>query len=250
MKCTGKDTQCTGQYGAGRGSGARGSVRCSEAKTLFSSYLDGAVTGTQMLGLQEHMAKCPSCAQEYSLLRQTQQMLLSVRRPKIPVDLNLKLRLAISREAALAKQPPFVGLRMRLENIVNAFMVPVTAGLVSALLLFGIAMAYFVAPPSVEANNNNDVPLIMVNSAPVLEQSAFGATLSSIDADSLVIEAYVGANGRVQDYRILAGPETSKEILPEVKRMLVFSTFRPAMSMGVPTSGRAVLSFSKISVKG
>jgi hypothetical protein len=247
MKCTEKDTQCTKHYRPG--SGAREGMQCSEAKALFSSYLDGAVTGTQMRGLQEHFARCASCADQYSLLRQTQQLLTSVRRPKAPADLNLKLRLAISREAALARRPAFAGFRMRLENLVNAFMVPATAGFLSALLLFGIAMAYFVAPPSVEANNN-DVPLIMVNSAPVLEQSAFGATLGSIDADSLVIEAYVGANGRVQDYRILAGPETSKAILPEVKRMLVFTTFRPAMSMGVPTSGRAVLSFSKISVRG
>jgi hypothetical protein len=216
---------------------------------LFSPYLDGAVTGTQMLALEEHFRNCAGCARQYELLRQSQQLLVNISDPKAPVDLGLKLRLAISREAALAKQPAFAGLRMRLENMVQAFMVPATAGFLSALLLFGIVMAHFVAPPSVQANND-DVPLIMVNSAPVLQQSAFGTNLSTIDADSLVIEAYVGANGRVQDYRILAGPETSKEFLPEVKRMLVFTTFRPAMSMGVPTSGRAVLSFSKISVKG
>jgi hypothetical protein len=71
-----------------------------------------------------------------------------------------------------------------------------------------------------------------------------------IDADSLVIEAYVDAKGRVQDYRILSDPETSKHVLPEVKRMLIFTTFRPALSMGRPTPSRAVLSFSKISVRG
>jgi hypothetical protein len=39
-------------------------------------------------------------------------------------------------------------------------------------------------------------------------------------------------------------------MLPEVKKILIFTTFRPALSMGRPTSGRAVISFSKISVKG
>src|SRR5579864_9378767 len=252
MKCTEKETQCTEKrHGAASGSGVRDSaMKCSEAKALFSPYLDGAVTGTQMLGLQEHVGSCARCASEYELLRQTQQMLVNVGRPKAPVDLGLKLRLAISREAALTRQPAFAGVRMRLENMIHAFMVPATAGFLSALVIFGIVMAYFVAPPPVHANNSDDVPLIMVNIAPMLQQSAFGTNLDTIDADSLVIEAYVGANGRVQDYRILAGPETSKEILPEVKRMLVFTTFRPAMSMGVPTSGRAVLSFSKISVRG
>jgi hypothetical protein len=94
------------------------------------------------------------------------------------------------------------------------------------------------------------VPLVLVNTAPQLQQSAFGMTLNTIEADSLVIEAYVDANGRVQDYRILSDTEKSKEVLPQVKRMLIFTTFRPALSMGRPTTSRAVLSFSTISVRG
>jgi hypothetical protein len=74
--------------------------------------------------------------------------------------------------------------------------------------------------------------------------------MDSIDDESLVIEAYVDANGRVQDYRILSDSGNSKEVLPEVKRMLIFTTFRPALSMGRPTPSKAVLSFSKINVKG
>src|SRR5256714_2685756 len=104
----------------------------------------------------------------------------------------------------------------------------------------------FLAPLQAD---NPDVPL-MLYTTPQLQQSAFGTPLDSIDDDSLVIEAYVDANGRVQDYRILSDSDSSKQVLPEVKRMLIFTTFRPALSMGRPTPSRAVLSFSKISVKG
>jgi hypothetical protein len=84
-----------------------------------------------------------------------------------------------------------------------------------------------------------------------LQPSSLGMTVNTIvDDDSLVIEAYVDANGRVQDYRILSDSESSQQVLPEVKRMLIFTTFRPALSMGRPTPSRAVLSFAKISVKG
>jgi len=176
-------------------------MRCREARALFSPYLDGAVTGTQMHGLQGHLASCAPCHRKYQSLRQTQQLLLSVGRPKAPSDLGLKLRLAISREAAQAKRPPLQGLAVRLENALRAFMVPATAGFLTALLLFGIAMAYFIVPAPVEAKND-DVPLVMVNTAPVLQQSVFNSL--TIDADSLVIEADVDANGRVQDYRILS----------------------------------------------
>jgi hypothetical protein len=222
-------------------------LRCPQAKRLFSPYLDGAITGAQMLALQNHWADCGACQSEYYALRQTQQLLMSVGRPKAPEDLGLRLRVAISREAAQARAP-FQGLLVRLDNALRAFMVPAAAGFLSALIIFGIAMANFVVPSPLQANN--DVPLVMVNTAPQLVPSAFGMTLDTINADSLVIEAYVDANGRVQDYRILSDTEESKDVLPQVKRMLIFTTFRPALSMGRPTPSRAVLSFSKISVRG
>ena len=223
-------------------------MKCSAAQGLLSPYLDGAVTGTEMLALQEHLDGCAACMREYRSLRQTQQLLTSVRRVQEPADLGLKLRLAISREAAEARRPPYEGLRMRVENAVNAFMVPATAGLVCALLIFGLVTAILAMPGQAQANNQ-DVPLVL-NTGPELQQSVFGTTLSSMDTDSLVIEAYVDKNGRVQDYRILSDPGESQELLPQVKRMLIFTTFRPAMSMGRPISSRAVLSFSRISVQG
>ena len=222
-------------------------LRCPQARRLFSPYLDSAVTGTEMLALEKHLTDCASCEAQYKALRRTQHLLASVKRPQAPEDLGLRLRVAISREAAQARAP-FQGFLVRLQNSLQAFMVPATAGFLSALVIFGVAMAYFVAPASLQANN--DVPLVMVNTAPQLQPSAFGLTLDTINADSLVIEAYVDAHGRVQDYRILSDTEDSKAVLPQVKQMLIFTTFRPALSMGRPTPSRAVLSFSKISVKG
>jgi hypothetical protein len=96
---------------------------------------------------------------------------------------------------------------------------------------------------------NPDVPL-MLYTAPQIQESAFGMSFGSIKQDSLVIEAYVDSRGRIQDYRVLSNPEEEKDVPSEVKNMLIFTTFRPAMSMGVPTSGKAVMSFSKVSVKG
>jgi hypothetical protein len=90
----------------------------------------------------------------------------------------------------------------------------------------------------------------MLYTAPQLEQTMFGTSLGSVGDDSVVIEAYIDANGRVEDYRILSQPDDALTMLPEVKKILIFTTFRPALSMGRPTSGRAVISFSKVSVKG
>lgn len=222
-------------------------LQCSRAQRQFSLYLDGALTGAQMLALQEHLSNCQSCHQHYDSLRRTQQLLAGMKRPKAPEDLGLQLRVAISREAARARSP-YQGLLVRLENAIRENMVPAMAGFATALIIFGIAMVFFVAPSTLQASN--DVPLVMLNTSPQLQQSAFGMTLDTINDDSLVVEAYVDANGRVQDYRILSDPKDSKDVLPQVKRMLIFTTFRPALSMGRPTPSRAVLSFSRISVRG
>jgi hypothetical protein len=128
-------------------------------------------------------------------------------------------------------------------------MVPATAGLVSAVIIFAALMGFF-GLPNVQAMSNNDVPL-MLYTDPELQSSAFGTTvMGTVNSDSLVIEAYVGADGRIEDYRILSDTAESEQLLPQVKQLLIFTTFRPATALGRPMPGRAVLSFSKISVKG
>jgi hypothetical protein len=89
----------------------------------------------------------------------------------------------------------------------------------------------------------------MFATEPELQPSGFGFTMGAGGEDSLVIEAYIDANGRVQDYRILSGSENPRDV-HELKSMLILSTFRPATWMGSPRPGTAILSFSKISVKG
>jgi hypothetical protein len=222
-------------------------MNCGEVKELFSPYLDGQVSGVEMHALSRHLNECPRCTREYAALQRTQQLLAGLGPRKAPADLALRLRVQISQQVAKARRP-YEGLLVRMENALNAFMVPATAGLLSAVLIFGLLLGSFALPGQLRASSG-DVPL-MLYTAPQLEQTMFGTSLSNIGDDSVVIEAYVGANGRVEDYRILSQPEDAKAMLPEVKKMLIFTTFRPALSMGRPTAGRAVISFLKISVKG
>ncbi|MGH9544100.1 MAG: anti-sigma factor family protein [Terriglobales bacterium] len=224
-------------------------MNCAQARPLFSPYIDGAVTGKQMRELGSHLEACGRCSRQYSSLRQTQHLLAQIRRPKAPADLPLKLRVAISQAVAQSRRRYLDGVRVRWQNALDVFMVPATAGLAAAVVIFVVLMG-FLAPLQAD---HSDVPL-MLHTAPQLQQSAFGSTLDSINDDSLVIEAYVDSKGRVQDYRILSDSKNDNALLPQVKKnMLIFTTFttfRPALSMGRPTTGRAILSFSRVSVKG
>jgi hypothetical protein len=221
---------------------------CARMQQLFSPYIDGRVSGAEMHAVTRHIEKCARCEWEYAAMQRTQQLLSGLGPKKAPADLALKLRLAISREASQKRRPRFEGILVRLQNELNAVMVPATAGLISAILFFGLLLGFFALPAELRASSG-DVPLTLYT-GPQLEQSAFGTSLGNVGDDALVIEAYVDANGRVDDYRVLSQPEQAKNVLPELKNLLIFTTFRPALSMGRPTRGTAVLSFSKISVKG
>ena len=154
--------------------------------------------------------------------------------------------MAISQEIARSRRPFLDSALVRLSNAINAVMVPATAGLASAVVVFGLLMGFMALPLQA---GSPDVPLV-IGTDPQLQQMSFGATLDSIREGSLVIEADVDSQGRVQDYHILSEDTTTPDLLPQVKNMLIFTRFRPATSFGRPTAGRAVLSFSKISVKG
>jgi len=223
-------------------------MKCGDVTELFSPYLDGQVSGVEMHKLSRHLEECPRCTREYAAIQRTQQLLAGLGPKKTPVDLALKLRVAISQQVAEVRRPRYQGLMVRIENAINAFMVPATAGLVSAVLIFGLLLGFFALPAELQASSG-DVPL-MLYTGPQLEQSAFGTSLGNMGDDAVVIEAYVNANGRVEDYRILSQPDDAKAVLPQLKNLLIFTTFHPALSMGRPTAGTAVLSFSKISVKG
>lgn len=208
---------------------------------LFSPYLDGRLNGHQMRNLGEHLAACNQCSGQYKLLGQTQQAVASLGRKKAPPEMELRLRVALSQ----AMRPRLLaGLQVRLENALHAFMVPATAGMLSAIVFFGLLIGFFALPTA-----GNDVPTILYT-PPTLAMSPFSSTMDTVDADSIVVEAYVDANGRVQDYRILSAPNDARALKPELENMLIFTVFHPATAFGRPTSGRAVLSFSNINVKG
>jgi anti-sigma factor RsiW len=222
--------------------------KCTEIGKLFSPYLDGRVSGAEMRALTRHVEECADCAREFTAMQRTQQLLANLGTKKAPADLALKLRLAVSREAAQARRPRFEGVLVRLQNALNAFMVPATAGLVSAVLIFGLLLGFFALPAELRASDG-DVPLALYT-APELDQSAFGPTLGNMGDAAVVVEAYVDANGRVEDYRIVSQPDDAQAVLPQLRNMLILTTFHPALAWGRPTSGTAILSFSKISVKG
>jgi len=215
-------------------------MTCSVAQGLMSSYLDGAVNRSQLTHMNEHLRECEECAGRFTSMQRTQSLVNGLGRKVAPPELSLKLRVAISQEIATARRPRWQALRVHWENAFNATMVPATAGVVTTLIIFGLLIS-FLYPSQVQAAN--DVPTMLYTPAE-LQSTPFELSMGASNADSLIVEAYVGSDGRVQDYRILSAPEDAQALLPQLKNMLIFTTFHPATAFGQPTASRVVLTFS------
>jgi hypothetical protein len=222
-------------------------MKCSVVQRQMSSYLDGAVTRSQLAQMNEHIANCEACSADCESMRQMQKVVGSLGRKPAPPEVALRVRVALSKELANARRPRWESLKIRWENAFDAIMVPATAGLVTTIIIFGLLISFLYYPGQLSAAN--DVPTVFYT-PPELQFAPFELATGLSSADDLVVEAYIDANGRVQDYRVLSGPENMKSLPTELKNVLIFTTFRPATTFGQPTSGRAILSFSKIQVRG
>jgi Putative zinc-finger len=223
-------------------------MNCKQAKSISSCYVDGAVTGVEMQAFTQHLAKCGGCRKDHQMTLRTQVLVSGLGRVPAPPDLALKLQVAISQEASRSFRYRWQGFVARSEHAFNVFMFPATAGLLSAVVFFGLLIGMFSVPGSLSVSVADDVPL-MLYTPPRLSASPFRVSVGNAE-DALVVDAFVDANGRVQDYRIISAPKGAENLLPQLDNMMIFTTFRPATSFGLPTPGRVVVSFSNVNVRG
>jgi hypothetical protein len=219
-------------------------MKCAEAKRLFSPMLDSMLDGKQFQMLNQHVAECESCGTELTALRQTKRLMATMEPHAAPPELALYIKVALSQQLA-TRHSRWEGTLVRWENALNAFMVPAAAGLVSAVVIFGLLIGMLVPT---RLSSANDVPTKLYT-PPEMTSAPFGLEVGTSNGDAILVEAVIDAQGRVQDYRVLNSPGQN-ELSPEMKNALIFTRFRPATSFGMPTSGRVVISFSNINVGG
>ncbi|HEY6350386.1 MAG TPA: zf-HC2 domain-containing protein [Candidatus Angelobacter sp.] len=222
-------------------------MRCTEARPLFVLHLDNAVTGVEMHAVSDHIGSCAECKLEYRKLENTRLLVTSLGRKSAPVDLSLRIRVAISRERSRDWRHILQGYMVRLENIMNAFMFPATAGILTTIIFFG-ALAGFFVPAQVGAD---DVVPSLYRPARLEPPQSAMSSVADTDlnlAAPVVIQAYVDATGRVQNYDIISGPDND-EVRSQLNRALLFTSFTPAYAFGQPVAGTAIICFSHVNVK-
>jgi Putative zinc-finger len=210
---------------------------CLEIRSHFSEYLDGVCSPDDRRSLRYHLQHCGACRRELDRYELIQSDLHALPRPRPSPFAQLRLNVALSRARHVQT---LANLGVRLENALQPLLLPASGAVLAALLCLGLTLDCLILPRTTKP----DVPLL---TPPRLE------SLAPLDFNTgdmqLVLVTHVDAGGRVVDYRVLSG-EQSPELKPELDRLMYFSVFRPATLLGKPTDGEAVLSFSRITVRG
>jgi hypothetical protein len=230
-------------------------IGCSAAQAKFTEYLDSRLTGREMQRVTSHLESCSQCAASFEAERRMISTLACLGpvagNAREPDDLFLRIRVTISQERAQRHRNRLADWRLVWRNTVGPFLLQLSAGFASAVLLLGtiaVLVGMFARPVPASAQ---DEPLGMATAPRFLYHSGASSDVDQIGTTSgpVVVEAYVNGSGRVYDYRIVTGP-TDPQTRAEVENLLLFSVFEPARFFGQPVRGLAVLSFSGVSVHG
>jgi hypothetical protein len=232
---------------------------CAAIQARFSEYLDGAISGHEMLeisrhieGFEDHGSRipgCPNCGRELTAWRTTQNAVSVLRPAKAPADLPLKLRIAISREYARRNSRLLDRLSLAWENVVRPLVVQVSAGFAGSVVLVGsiiLLLGVVAAPQPVLAN---DEPLGAITAPHYLYSTVSPEAIVTRHDSVILVEALVDTAGRVYDYNIVSGPQ-SEVVRSQIASQLLGSVFQPASAFGVPVRGRILMTFAGISVRG
>jgi Putative zinc-finger len=220
-------------------------MRCMQARPMFSSYLDGVVSGVEMHQVSQHLEQCGDCRVEYGQLENTRILLSSLGRKQAPPDLAVRIRITLASARTRSWREVLRGRLVRMRNAFDAFMLPATAGMATAIFFFAALTGFFVPPPV--SAGREDVPT-MFYTPPRLESSAYIANDLDLDS-SILIETDIDARGFVQDYRIISGHDDA-QVREQLSRALVLIKFAPAQSLGRPVPSKVVISYSNVHVKG
>ncbi|HET9086823.1 MAG TPA: zf-HC2 domain-containing protein [Acidobacteriaceae bacterium] len=221
---------------------------CESIRSQFPEYLDGVASGVKMLNIARHLEVCGTCSQEFAEEEGLQKVLASIPPVKLPPDLNLRLRVAVSHEKARTARRRLDVWQMHWQNSIGPFLARAGAGMASAAILLGafaLMVGTVAAPPTLAAND----AVTDTITSPHLLYTSVGTDFQIASRTPILVEANVSNTGRVYSYRIVSGPQ-SKAVRQELENILLLSQFTPAMFYGTPVHGRAILSFSGVSVRG
>ena len=170
-----------------------------------------------------------------------------------PLDLQLRLRLAVSHEQVRAGRRWTGRLshqwHLLRENTLRPLAIHGAVAAMAILVMIGGAATLGAVAPvtTVEAN---DIPLAGFSRPQFLYASVDAPhSIASAGDGPLMVQASVNAEGRVYDYRVISGTLTAATA-DALREHMLRCVFAPARVFGEPVRGTVVLTFAGVDVRG
>ncbi len=224
-------------------------MSCENVQERISLLLDYKLDAEEQANVLAHTAVCRDCATHLEWLQSQRATMRKMAAAPIPENLAMRLSVMASHERA--RQLARVSLRERarhmltnvnlaFDNLMRPVALPLTGGLLSTLLLFGLMMPnlsfshqgggedFFTAPQgSIVANPWNlgadddaaDFPIVTSPNEPKSDYVN-------------IVNFTIDESGRVADWSVVRG-----QVTDEMKTIILLGRFVPATSFGVRTSG-------------
>jgi hypothetical protein len=239
---------------------------CATVRHWLPGYLDGAMpdgrSGAKLrMRMARHLDHCASCRAELESYQSLARIMVSVSTVGEPPDeLGVAIRIALARSRETAGFEAFLERSSRrldlfIDNVISPLLVPVAGGAFVALLVFAFVFPLLGGGMLHHSSTSmNDLPTSLMQ--PARLQTLAGFPLPGLldtgtrEVQGLLVEATVNSDGQAISYRIIGSP-VDAGTQRQLDRVVLFSRFRPQLSFGKPTStGRVVLGFSRIEVRG
>jgi hypothetical protein len=201
-----------------------------------------------------HLELCGRCHDEYQALEKQRLALRSLEAPAVSPVLTERLRVLASHERLRQMARASISARLRhlsdnlglfMDNMMRPIALPFGGGLLSAILLFSILA------PGLRFTRSMDSDPSVISLVTLPEGKLVGASgevyrlemVSSIPSwtDSTLVELSVDRYGHVRGWNMVRG-----ELTPDVKSVILFSSFNPGTYFGVPTDSKILVSLHSV----
>ena len=224
-------------------------MSCENVQELIFLLLDGKVSAEERENVLAHTGVCRECGTHLESAQLQRVLLRRMAQTPVPDALAAKLRVMAShaRERQLARVSVRVRARrlaaninLMFDNLMRPVALPLTGGLLSTLLLFGLMMPSLSFSHQTGDHDFSTVPRGKIVSTPweegVDEDAVDFPLFASLDEPKSdyvnIVNLTIDESGRVVDWSIVRG-----QLTDEIKSIIVLGHFEPATTFGVPTSG-------------
>ena len=232
-------------------------MSCENVQKRISLLLDCKLPACEREYVLAHLDACGLCGERFESMQYMRASLRDMARPRVPATLSTQLRVMASHERArrIARKNLSTRLahwvtatRLAFDNMMRPFAVPVTGGVVSALVLFSLLVPSLSFPHS----HTYEPPLAVAETdvqwgdpdGKLLGATADHARLlpgsAVIYGNEVSLTLLIDERGRVQDYYLSGG-----ELTDEMASLIMFSQFAPATVSGQPTWGLKQVVFTR-----